>query len=171
MSSLKYLMALDPGKLTGTVLLDYTNMDEDTPPAILYAEEPEQYQVCAWVESQLQFIKSYNQASDFGEPPDHPIHLDIVMEKFTITTETGKKKDVNYSLEIIGTVKYLAEKYGVKYSFQTPAEAMNFVDNDRIRAVGLWTVGGAGHKKDAMRHAIKYLVFQKGWRPKGLVNG
>ena len=158
--SRKLLMALDPGKLTGFVVLDYTDADEDTAPTILYAAEPEQYETCETVDRMFQ-------GGSVDLPQDYT--LDVVMERFKITTETGKKNDVDYSLEIIGTVKYLAQKYGFTYTMQTPSQAMNFVDNDRIRNVGLWVKGGAGHKLDAMRHAIYYLVFQKGWRPRGLV--
>lgn len=155
MTSEVTVLALDPGKLTGTVVLHWDGISE---PKIVTAFEPTQYAVCEWVELLLANAKS------MGQP------IDIVMEKFTITTETGKKKDVNYSLEIIGAVKYLAEKYGFTYSFQTPAEAMSFVSNDRIRALNLWVPGGEGHHKDAMRHAIKYLIFKKGWRPEGLIS-
>lgn len=151
---MKLLIAIDPGKASGFAVLDYTNLDDIK---ILHSAELEQMQTVSEVDTLL---------SDADDPSDY----EIVMEKFTITAQTGKNSNAeNWSPEIIGAVKYLAWREGVAYTEQTPAEAKNFVPNDRMKNVGIWHVGGEGHARDALRHAVLYLIKHKGWRPSGLL--
>lgn len=149
----KLLISIDPGKASGFALLDYTDMDDIK---IIYSGELEQYETSETVEKLL----TKEVEADY----------EIVMEKFTITAQTGKNTNGgNWSPEIIGSVKYLAQREGVPFSEQTPAEAKNFVPNERMKAVGIWHRGGEGHARDALRHAVLYLVRKKGWRPEGLL--
>jgi len=150
----RYLLACDPGKLSGFVVLDITDFETEEP-SVVVAEEFEQQATC----SHLHWWIANAQ------------NIEIVMEDFVITTQTGKKSavDTRIPLEIIGVGRYFANLYSKPFTLQKPAAAKNFVDNDRIRDVGLWVKGGAGHHKDAMRHAILYLVQTAGWRSSGLL--
>lgn len=147
------LLAIDPGLASGYVVLEYSISDDSV--TIVASEELDQYDTCSRAESLLY------------ENRDGTI--DVVMESFIITPETAKKTRTSYSLEIIGAVRYLAQKWGAPFDLQTPANAKSFSTNDRLRALDLWVPGGEGHAKDAMRHAVLYLVKNKGWRPKGLL--
>lgn len=149
------LIAIDPGKASGFAVLDYTDLDDIK---INYSDELDQMTVISEVDVLL------------GDAEELEGTFEIVMEKFTITAQTGKNTNAeNWSPEIIGAVKYLAWKYGVTFSEQTPAEAKNFVPNERMKAVGIWHKGGEGHARDALRHGVLYLVKHKGWRPSGLL--
>lgn len=147
------LISIDPGKASGFAVLDYTDLDDIK---ITYSGELDQFETCSMVENLLVDSTSFT--------------YEIVMEKFTVTPQTGKNSnEQNWSSEIIGCVRYLAEKHGISFTEQTPARAKTFVPNDRMKAVGIWHTGGEGHAKDALRHAVLYLVEKKGWRPAGLL--
>lgn len=151
---MRTIIAIDPGKATGLVVLKYNDMENivDSYESFEY----DQIEVCSFLDS-------------LDEMKDE--HIEIVFEKFFITPETGKKNDVHYSLEIIGVIRYFSWKYGIPIFSQSPSDAKNFVSNDRLRAVDLWHVGGAGHAKDALRHMVLHLVKNRGWRPDGLIEG
>lgn len=153
----KILVAIDPGKASGFAVLDYTELDNIE---ILYSAELEQFEVSEYVENLL----------EMNAATDKPDSIDIVMEKFTVTPQTGKNSNAeNWSSEIIGSIRYMAHKHGVPFTEQTPARAKSFVPNERMKAVGIWHTGGEGHAKDALRHAVLYLVEKKGWRPPNLL--
>lgn len=95
--------------------------------------------------------------------------LDVCGERFTITTATAKKTQAPWSLEVIGVVKYLSHKYGCgDVTLQLPADAKRFAGNDRIRRLGWWVPGTAGHDKDALRHLMIRLV-KLGWSDERLL--
>lgn len=95
--------------------------------------------------------------------------LHVVLERFTITPETGKKSQASWSLELIGSIKYICRTNGGPVPvLQTPADAKNFAPNPRLRALGLWHRGGHGHALDALRHAVLYSV-KNGWRDERLL--
>ena len=118
---MRTIVAIDPGKMTGLVVLKYNDMENvvDSYESFEY----DQMEVCSFRE-ELNTL-------------DHP---EVVFEKFFITPETGKKNDVHYSLEIIGVIRYFSWKYDIPIFSQSPSDAKNFVSNDRLRAVDLWHV-------------------------------
>lgn len=150
----KYLLACDPGKASGFVVLDISDF-ESQGPVIVSAEEYDQQTTCAYLHW---WIANHDD-------------IEIVMEDFITTTATAKKSnnDTRIPNEIIGVGRYFAALYGKPFTLQKPAAAKNFVDNQRIRDLGLWVKGGEGHHKDAMRHAILYLVQSKKWSSEGLL--
>lgn len=151
------LIAIDPGKASGFAVFDYTNLDDIK---VLQSAELNQMDTVFEVDTLL------TDADEFGNSGSY----EIVMEKFTITAQTGKNTNAeNWSPEIIGAVRYLAWLHKVPFSEQTPAEAKNFVPNDRMKNIGIWHIGGEGHARDALRHGVLYLVKNKGWRPSGLL--
>lgn len=133
------VVAVDPGKLSGVVEITIDGDDV----SVVGSHELAQIPTCEYVENVLEVSKE---------------RVVIVCEAFRITVQTGKKKDVNYSLEILGTLRYLAHKYGADFHLQTPGDAKHFSDNDRLKSVGFWHVGGEGHANDAFRHALLYMI-------------
>lgn len=141
------VLGVDPGKMSGIVVLRCA--DDLSFVEIELSEEKGQY------ETSMR-IKEY---SGMGA-------VDVVMEDFIITMETVKKKSpANWSLELIGVGRFFAQLNGQKFVLQPPS-MKPFCNNDLIRKLGLWVPGGAGHAKDAMRHAIIHLMLNKNWTPK-----
>ncbi len=64
------------------------------------------------------------------------------------------------ALHIIGAVKHECRRLSVPLVLQTPAQAKSFATNDKLKAVGWYTVG-ADHERDAARHMLVY-VMQRG---------
>ncbi len=96
--------------------------------------------------------------------------LRVVVERFTITTETGKKSQAPFSLELIGSIKYICRVNGAPVPvLQTPVDAKSFAPNPRLRALGLWHKGGHGHALDALRHGLLYAV-KNGYRDSRLIS-
>lgn len=151
-----HLISIDPGKLSGFVILDITNtLTDDSTPDILESAEKEQMITCYDVHHLLS--------------ADNDINYRVVCEDFIITTQTGKKKDTRYSLEIIGALRYLTGMYHVPFTLQRPSEAKSFVSNERLTSMDLYVKGGEGHMRDAMRHAVYNLCFHLDRTPKGLL--
>jgi hypothetical protein len=90
----------------------------------------------------------------------------VVIEDFIITANTAAKSQAPWSLKQIGMAEYLAVKYGCPFTTQPPSAAKAFVTNDKLKAIG-WYVRGQDHGRDALRHAVLYLVRQ-GWWDDGL---
>ena len=151
------LIAVDPGKLSGFVVLDIeqTLVDGSTP-VILDSSEREQMETCFTVHELL-------------SKRDSDTVVRVVCENFLITTQTGKKKDTHYSLEIIGTIRYLCGLHGVPFALQKPADGKSFSTDERLKSMGLYVSGGHGHARDAMRHAVYFLAFYLDLTPKGLL--
>lgn len=86
----------------------------------------------------------------------------IVIETFTITSQTAKNSAAPWSLEGIGLVRYFADKAGFKLVFQTPAQAKRLATNELLKAAGLYVPTPGGHQNDAARHVCYYLMTDKG---------
>lgn len=152
-----HLIAVDPGKLSGFVILDITQtLVDDSQPVIVESSERDQLDVCYTIHDLI------------SKPEDGRVYK-LVCEDFFITPQTGKKKDTRYSLEIIGTLRYLCRLYSVPFSLQSPSEGKSFSTDERLKSMGLYVAGGKGHMRDAMRHAIYYMVFMLDRSPKGVV--
>ena len=93
-----------------------------------------------------------------GEHIVKDIPVTIVCEKFFITGQTSKKSRQTEALRIIGALEWMCDYSGAHFVLQPPSDAKDFASNDRIRAAGLWHVGGAGHANDAARHLLLYMV-------------
>lgn len=143
------VLAIDPGKMSGIVVLkcsdDLSQVD---------------------IELSVEYDEAYTGFKI--EEVTSMANVEVVMEDFFINVETGKKKDVRYSLELIGVGRHYANSRGRKFKLQPPS-SKQFAPNDMLRDLGFWVPGGEGHMHDAMRHAIVYLVQEYGWRPKGLL--
>ena len=151
------VLAVDPGKLTGVVLLEW-NVGDEVPQQKLSVEVDE-VNFFTTVDIALTGWKNYEKFA-------------VVCERFTITAQTVRNSQAPFSLEQIGVLKHTCRMRGYKaedIKFQAPVDAKTMFPNDRIKKVGIWHKGGEGHALDATRHALLYLVKQ-GWKPKVLLN-
>jgi hypothetical protein len=134
-----YILGIDPGLLTGITLY----LQENKQITRIWAREVDEVEVDFLIE---ETIKTY--------APD----LEVINEKFFITEKTYKLPDCPWSLEKTGVIKYMCNKYGVAYNWQSPTEAKTFVPDERLRNLDEWFVGGEGHARDAIRHVITHVV-------------
>lgn len=140
------LLAIDPGKMTGWSELSYTS-DSFTVHTSAELTVTEVWDI---------FVNALDDHE--AEKPDV-----IVIEDFRITTGTGKLGSPDWSLRLIGAVEYIGYKYDIPVVKQMPSNAKAFSTNEKLRAVGMWHKGGAGHANDSLRHAMLYMV-KHGWR-------
>lgn len=133
----KKLLAIDPGLMTGVCLIDISDMDNPVP---VWDGE--------WTVSEFHDRIGYLMSDE---------DLEVVIENFFITVETGKLSQQPFSLHLIGVVLYLSHLNGVKVTFQKPSQKP-FADNDKLRKVGFWSVGAEGHSIDAYRHAMIWIA-------------
>ena len=88
--------------------------------------------------------------------------LTIVCESFIINARTARVTQAPWSLEIIGCIRYLSQKFcGKDLVMQTPSEAKSFSSNDKLKKIGWFQRGTAGHDNDASRHLLLYAARQK----------
>lgn len=89
----------------------------------------------------------------------------LVVESFRITPETGKKGSADGSiywpLQLNGIARFLARRNRLLYAEQTPADAKNFVPDERLRDVGMWSPGKEDHHRDATRHLVRFLARKR----------
>lgn len=151
-----YVLAVDPGKATGVALFSYQTGSE---PVLEWSKEVE--------------------ADEFAEvirgvlwAPEKNQHLTVVCERFIINAQTVKNSQAPFSLEQIGILKQCLLDSGRPMDdifFQSPADAKAMFDNPKLKKLGYWHVGGAGHALDAIRHGLLKLV-KTGWKPINLLN-
>jgi len=153
------LLCLDPGKTSGCAILDTSELQENQSGEvkILMTGELSPEELDDWL------IESFSSALA------DKAGFETVCEDFIITPQTGKNSAAPWSLKKIGVLEFLGRRYNVPVTLQTPAAAKSFVSNDRLRALGLWHKGGAGHANDALRHGVLYLVSKRGWNPENLL--
>lgn len=88
--------------------------------------------------------------------PKQEIEIVFVCESY----QQRPGKNTTWSLETIGLIRYFAEKNGIPLFMQQPSEAKSLVTNDAIKRAGLWVVGQE-HARDAVRHALYYLIKER----------
>jgi len=101
----------------------------------------------------------------------HP-ELEIVCERFIITSETAKKTQAPFSLELIGILKQIMRDAGLPVAslhLQNPSDAKKMFPNPALKKLEYWHRGGAGHALDSMRHGLLYFA-RTGWKPTRLLD-
>jgi hypothetical protein len=147
----KYVLAVDPGKVTGMALFSYESGSE---PVLEWSDELEQHEVA-------QALRGIIWA-----PTIRP-NLDVTCERFVINAQTVRNSQAPYSLEVIGILKQCLQDSGRAMDdiyFQPPSEAMGMFTNEKLKKLEYWHRGGKGHALDAIRHALLRLV-KSGWKP------
>jgi hypothetical protein len=151
-----YVLAVDPGKATGVALFSYQTGSE---PVLEWSKEVEADEFAKVIRGVLW-------------APEKKQHLTVVCERFIINAQTVKNSQAPFSLEQIGILKQCLLDSGRPMDdifFQSPADAKAMFDNPKLKKLGYWHVGGAGHALDAIRHGLLKLV-KTGWKPINLLN-
>lgn len=66
-----------------------------------------------------------------------------------------------YTLRLVGVIEYLCDiKLGIPRYNQMAHQAKGFVTDDKLKAWGLYK-SGLKHARDAIRHGIYFLLFDK----------
>lgn len=154
--SKKYVLAVDPGKVSGMALI---SLETGSEPVLEWAGEF----------TQVEFAKPVRDTLWASEAK---FNLDIVCERFVINAQTVKNSQAPYSLEQIGALKQClidARRAPEDVFFQSPADAKALFPNPALKALGYWHKGGEGHALDAIRHALLRCV-KIGWKPVRLLN-
>ncbi len=82
----------------------------------------------------------------------------VVAERFIINARTVANSQAPWSLMALGCLTWMVERYGYDLVLQSPGDAKKMAPNDRLRRLGTWHVGGAGHANDAIRHGVLYAI-------------
>lgn len=138
------IVAVDPGKMTGMASLT----------------------LGAFTSTQMplnEFLQRLDAALMTGLQPT------LVCEDFIYTTETAKKSRQTWSTEGIGVMRFLAEKYKLSFTLQSPASAKMFATNDKLKAMEWYKPSKGGHANDAARHLLVYCVGNKLIDPRPLL--
>ena len=133
------ILAIDPGKLSGWAYLSGDG-------SFFQSGELDFAGIAALVE-------------EYGRKPS----VQLVVERFVIGTTTGKRPDSNWSLEIIGLARWASILSGNPLVIQAPGNAKKFGLDGRLKVMGWWYKGGAGHANDAARHLLLYRVSTGWW--------
>jgi hypothetical protein len=154
------LFSCDPGKATGTSLWDITNVPEQEP-KLLWTEEVAEHDFFPFIGKLFEDLVGDKTEMDF----------EIVCENFLITANTYKVTPGTWSLRYIGALQYLSWKHGIKFTLQTPLQR-EFASDEKMERMGIAPTDGVkgGHTRDALRHAIVYLVMKYKWRPEGMLD-
>lgn len=83
----------------------------------------------------------------------------VVAERFVISggTVTVARGDTNWSIELIGILRYLCRKYGHEFDLQGAGDAKRLGTDKLLRRLGWWTPG-SDHARDAARHLVLALA-------------
>lgn len=145
------VLAIDPGKATGLAWMRQEN-------GKIYLDDSFEATPDNVIETIRPTLELWRPIEGEGDTPP----LRVVVEKFTINAMTAQKsQEAAWALETIGAVKQALRD--VEYPlaaicWQKPSEAKTAFTNDKLKTLGLWHRGGAGHALDAIRHGSLYLA-------------
>ena len=147
---LEYILAVDPGKMTGVSGFVLANGED---PVLDFSDEVTMDQFAGVIRDRLV----------------HPRGLPVVVacETFTINAQTAKNSQAPYSLEMIGVLRQCLRdenRSAEDIYFQSPANAKSMFSNEALKRLGYWHRGGAGHALDSIRHGL-LLSVRRGWKP------
>jgi len=143
------VLAVDPGGTTGLALYDERPSYHPTDPGLLPAE------FYSWQEDDYEGVARRILSNA------KPGRLDaLVCEGFHIRGNTHKLDAgaFNQTTDLIGACRYAAFLADIPFIRQTPAQAKGFATDDKLRKLGWWSTGSAGHDNDAARHLLTHLA-------------
>lgn len=140
MNSKNFLISVDPGKLTGVCEIDLSDVSS---PKVLSSYEM----------TVVEFLKYMQSIQSLPDDVD----VKFVCEDFIISKETAKKTPQKFSLELLGAMKYIAFTRGEIVKVYPPSRKV-FAPDQRLKKIGFWHRGGAGHANDALRHSLVWLA-------------
>ena len=149
-------IAIDPGLMTGISIWEWERGQE---PVLVHSEEVD--------EDHFAKVVRYWFDNTF------PQRIGVICERFVITMDTAKKSQAPFSLELIGQLKLVMKDRNrdpkTEINYQKPSDAMAMFPNPKLKKLGYWHRGGAGHALDSIRHGLLFFV-KHGWAPRGLLD-
>jgi hypothetical protein len=130
-----YIVAFDPGLMTGIAIVNTDHMRE------IRTHEMQWPELCRFLDS----LQDYDMPDVF------------VYERFTITEGTAKLSPQTGPMDVIGALKYVANRQLTEIVAQTPHDAKTFGTDIRLKTYG-WYTKGKGHANDAARHLFLYCT-------------
>lgn len=138
------IIGIDPGKKTGVGIWDNIGGTDSFESYEMDVEE-----FWGWF---IPFVHEHRAAGR---------DVRLVCESFIITIHTAKNTQATWSLELIGLVKYVGFAYGCEVTLQSPSVGKSFGTDGKLRLMGWWKKGAAGHANDAARHLVTYMANRK----------
>src|ERR1035441_10038009 len=129
------IVAFDPGNTTGLAIVNTDLMD------VIKTHEMQWEELCRFLDS----MQDYDMPDVF------------VYERFTITEGTAKLSPQTGPMDVIGALKYVANRQLIEIVAETPHDAKTFGTDVRLKEYG-WYTKGKGHANDAARHLFLYCV-------------
>jgi hypothetical protein len=130
------VLAVDPGKMTG-----WATWSEGK----FMAGQMPYLEFLVWAESMI--------------PHYAPFDLHVVSEAFIISQRTvSQGKDAHWSIGSNAILDYWCQKYEVPFSTQTASEGKRFADDEKLKRIEWYQSTPGGHRNDAVRHLVVYLV-------------
>jgi hypothetical protein len=128
-----YVIAVDPGEMCGW--------------AVAHFEEDR------WSPSSI--AAGQSKANDWEDWLDDNLNGEILLiaETFTVTARTAQLSPQPRPIEVIGVMKFLARRRGIRVEFQSPSSAKRFASDGQLKKMGLWKPG-QDHARDAIRHLV-----------------
>lgn len=153
-NTLKVALVVDPGKMTGYGLMDWTTAtDEDGYPRAVTFRGGE---------------LPMDEFLDLATPWVSARRVDVVVcETFDIRSDTQQKTagaPLLWSAEQLGVLRFYCRHAGIPLIVQSPSEMKPFDDGKaktKTKALGWWqdrNPGERGHRRDAASHALLYGV-------------
>lgn len=137
MSSDRWLVCVDAGKMTGLALIRWP---ADGPPVLLASsEEPDWHDAVEWVKHWM-------------DGSSHQVIL--CLEDFVIAQKVAGQ----WTIKMNGAIEHEAWLRAIEVSHNNAAVGKGFSTNAKLKALDLWHVGGKGHANDAIRHGLIYMV-------------
>ena len=143
------VFGIDPGETTGLCCFVGSNL--------IASEQVNTKDVYVGTSRVLEFIHEC-----LARDPGGSINWAVAMESYRIyawKTEDHAWSEV-HTIQLIGAIEYaLAREYAEVPKMQSAQSAKGFVTDAKLRRWGYW-VEGQKHTRDAVRHAIYYLMFE-----------
>ena len=143
-TSKEVVLAIDPGVTTGWALLnkgDLKSWDQINP---LGRNKPA-------LEPVVQLIHNY--------APLMPV---VVIEKFLLYAHRRKQQTGSTfpAVEVIGATRLTTQQLQLVLVEQSASQAKGLVTDQKLRAMEMW-LPGLPHVRDAVRHALYYVLTKK----------
>lgn len=142
------VLALDPGGTTGWATYTATVMHDPDGNAEYYKQK--------YACGQFGPEEHHQQLYEFLESQRTSLYS-VVCESFEFRQGRQRNNLNLMSKEYIGTLKTYSQIEQVSVVFQTAAVGKSFVDDKKLKVMGLWFPRNK-HAMDAMRHLVTYLV-------------
>jgi len=130
------VLSVDPGKIVGTAVWSEGKV---------MCSQSSYKQFLPWAEST---VRTYM-----------PWDLHVVCEDYIIGPQTLRKgKDARWPIGVAFTLEHWCDVHEVPFTLQSPSKGKAFSTDAKLKALGWYAPSPGGHKNDALRHLLVYLV-------------